>query len=112
MRKRLGIPSAVTIRGGWSDRDLATSTRAFLPDTSIASPTAFTAAAGHVESEARPLHVAVQCADRRPDRNLPPLDEPDVVVPERESARSGLVPQLQVRNPPFASVLAGERSDR
>src|SRR2546425_10366307 len=43
MRKRLGIPSAVTTRGGWSDRDLTTSTRAFLPDASIASRTAFTA---------------------------------------------------------------------
>src|SRR3989442_4718378 len=43
MRKRLGIPSAVMIRGGWSDRDLTTSTWAVLPDASIASRTAITA---------------------------------------------------------------------
>src|SRR3989442_1276869 len=43
MGKRLGIPSAVMIRGGWSDRDLTTSTWAVLPDASIASRTAITA---------------------------------------------------------------------
>src|SRR5207253_705465 len=43
IRNRAWTPSAVTTRGGWSDRDFTMSTRGVRPDASNASRTAFTA---------------------------------------------------------------------
>src|SRR6266498_2981900 len=45
IRNRVTIPSAVTSRGGWFDRDRATSTRGAFPSASIAASTAFCASA-------------------------------------------------------------------
>src|SRR5256886_7801784 len=67
--------------------------------------------AGHVEAEVRALHIAIERADRRADRDFAAFDEADIVVPQGEPTRSALVPELQVRDPAPGAVLAGE-SDR